>query len=158
MKSIRVVASVALAMVPVATILSLPHNQTAVIQLTDIAVKSGIRADMRCGGPEKRWIPEANGSGAAWLDYDNDGLLDLLIVNGSGMEQLRKIVAGQTPPDSQGAVYLFRNFGNGRFEDVTVRAGLSNPYWGTGANAADFNNDGNTDLLITTIGRDLLYR
>lgn len=152
------VASVALAILPVATILSLPDDKTADIQLTEIAAKAGIRAEMRCGGPEKRWIPEANGSGAAWLDYDNDGLMDLLIVNGSSMEQLRKIVAGQIPPSSEGGVYLFRNLGNGHFEDVTEKAGLSNPYWGTGANAADFNNDGFTDILITTIGRDLLYK
>jgi hypothetical protein len=158
MRPSRVAASVALAILPAATILSLPDGKTADIQLTDIAEKAGIRAEMRCGGPEKRWIPEANGSGAAWLDYDNDGLMDLLIVNGSSMRQLRQIVAGQIPPSSEKGVYLFRNLGNGRFEDVTEKAGLSNPYWGTGANAADFNNDGYTDILITTIGRDLLYK
>jgi enediyne biosynthesis protein E4 len=154
----RVAATMALATLPVATILSLPQDQIADIQLTDIAAKAGILAEMRCGGPEKRWIPEANGSGAAWLDYDNDGLMDLLIVNGSSMDQLRKIVAGETPRSSEPGVYLFRNLGSGHFEDVTAKAGLSNPYWGTGANAADFNNDGYTDILITTIGRDLLFK
>jgi len=128
------------------------------IQFTDVAAGAGIRAEMQCGGPEKRWIPEANGSGAAWLDYDNDGLMDLLIVNGSNMEQLRRIVAGQPPAPSNNGVYLFHNLGNGKFEDVTQRAGLSNSYWGTGANAADYNNDGYTDILITTIGVDLLYK
>ena len=108
--------------------------------------------------PRKRWIPEANGSGAAWLDYDNDGRMDLLIVNGSDMSTLRKILGGQTPVAGKGGVFLFHNLGNGRFEDVTERAGLTNPYWGTGANAADFDNDGFTDILITTIGMDLLYR
>ena len=128
------------------------------MQFFDVAAAAGIRADMRCGGPEKRWIPEANGSGAAWLDYDNDGLLDLLIVNGSSMEKLRRVVAGQSPEASKNGVYLFHNLGHGRFEDVTEKAGLSNPYWGTGANAADYDNDGFTDILITTIGVDLLYR
>lgn len=125
---------------------------------TDVAAAAGIHASMRCGGPEKRWIPEANGSGAAWLDYDNDGLPDLLIVNGGSMPQLRQIAGGETPQPAPGSVYLFHNLGNGRFEDVTEKAGLRDPYWGTGANAADFDNDGFTDILITNIGVDLLYR
>lgn len=128
------------------------------LRFTDVAAQSGVRATLRCGGPEKRWIPEANGSGVAWLDYDNDGLMDLLIVNGGNMDQLRAILAGQKPVPIAGSVYLFHNLGNGRFEDVTQRAGLANPYWGTGANAADYNNDGFTDILITNIGVDLLYR
>jgi hypothetical protein len=137
--------------------LAVSFTQSA-IRFQDVAAQSGIRARMRCGSAAKDWIPEANGSGAAWLDYDNDGRMDLLIVNGSEMEDLRRIAAGQTPPPRDGSVYLYRNLGGGRFEDVTARAGLANPYWGTGANAADFNNDGFSDILITTIGRDLLYR
>ena len=128
------------------------------LTFSEVARSAGIQATMRCGGPEKRWITEANGSGVAWLDYDNDGLMDLLIVNGSGMAELRKILGGEIPAATGPVVYLFHNLGNGRFEDVTARSGLTNPYWGTGANAADFDNDGYTDILITTIGRDLLYR
>jgi hypothetical protein len=128
------------------------------IQFRDVAAEAQVRAEMRCGGPEKKWIPEANGSGAAWLDYDNDGLMDLLIVNGSTMEQLRKVVGGGTPDLSSTGVYLFHNLGKGKFEDVTRRSGLANAYWGTGANAADYNNDGFSDILITSIGRDLLYK
>jgi len=128
------------------------------IQFSDVANGAGLRAEIRCGGPAKKWITEANGSGAAWLDYDNDGLLDLLIVNGSDMDQLRKVVAGATPDPSATGVYLFHNLGHGKFEDVTQRAGLTNAYWGTGANAVDYNNDGFTDILITNIGRDLLYK
>ena len=128
------------------------------LRFTNVAATAGIHAEMRCGGPEKRWIPEANGSGAAWLDYDNDGFIDLLIVNGGTMEQLRKIVAGDRPAPAAGSVYLFHNLGNGRFEDVTEKAGLADAYWGTGANAADYNNDGFIDILITNIGSDLLFR
>jgi len=131
---------------------------TTQLQFAEVSVPAGIRADMRCGGPEKRWIPEANGSGAAWFDYDNDGLLDLLIVNGSTMEQLRKIVSNEPVTALKNSVYLFHNLGNGKFEDVTERAGLRDAFWGTGANAADFNNDGFADILITNIGTDLLYK
>jgi len=147
----------AIVALPAFAILSLAGGSAA-IEFNEVAATSGIHATMRCGGPEKRWIPEANGSGAAWLDYDNDGLMDLLIVNGSGMEELRRIVAGQAPTPSKNGVYLFHNLGNGKFEDVTEHAGLANAYWGTGANAADYNNDGYTDILITTIGVDLLYK
>jgi hypothetical protein len=128
------------------------------INLQDVAAASGIKASLRCGGRDKLWIPEGFGSGAAWLDYDNDGWMDLLIVNGSSMDQLRKIVSGTTPPPQKEGVYLYRNLGNGHFQDVTAKAGLFNPYWGTGANATDYDNDGFVDILITTIGIDLLFR
>jgi hypothetical protein len=129
-----------------------------VIRFVDVTASAGITARMRCGGKEKQWIPEANGSGTAWLDFDRDGLMDLLIVNGSEISDLREIVSGRIPQPRPGSVYLYRNLGGGRFVDVTEKAGLSNPYWGTGANAADFDNDGYVDILITSIGRDLLYR
>ena len=90
----------------------------------------------------RRWIPEANGTGAAWLDYDNDGRLDLLIVNGSTMDALPSIASGSAPPPRKDGVFLYRNLGNGRFRDVTAEARLTNSYWGTGANAADYDNDG----------------
>lgn len=128
------------------------------LHFKNVAASVGLNATLQCGTPEKRWIPEANGTGAAWLDYDNDSLLDLLIVNGGAMDQLRAAVHGDKPPSAPHGVYLFHNLGNGHFEDVTARSGLTNPYWGTGANTADYNNDGFTDILITTIGRDLLYR
>src|SRR5579863_9015398 len=117
---------------PVLAILSQAGN-TSGIQFLDTAGAAGIRAEMRCGGPEKKWIPEANGSGAAWLDYDRDGRMDLLIVNGSTIDDLKQIVAGKVPAPREGSLYLYRNLGDGHFEDVTAHAGLSNPYWGTGA-------------------------
>jgi enediyne biosynthesis protein E4 len=133
-------------------------DETTEIRFTNIAAEAGIQPEIRCGGPEKKWIPEANGTGAAWLDYDNDGRLDLLIVNGSTLEQLRHIVSGKALPPQKEGVFLYRNLGNGRFRDVTVEALLADAYWGTGANAVDYDNDGFTDILITNIGIDLLYR
>lgn len=124
----------------------------------DTATSAGIAAQMICGNPGTKWIMEANGSGCAWLDYDNDGWMDLLVVNGTTVERLNDIMTGKPVSDPGTGVFLYRNLGNGRFQDVTKSSGLANPYWGTGANAADFNNDGYTDILITTIGLDLLYR
>jgi hypothetical protein len=137
---------------------ALPPAIPDALRFVERAADAGIHARLRCGGDEKRWIPEANGSGLAWLDYDNDGLLDLLIVNGADMDTLRATMAGKTPTARAGSVYLYRNLGNGHFEDVTQKAGLSNAYWGTGANAADYNNDGFPDILITSIGRDVLFK
>src|SRR5688572_219030 len=82
-------------------------------RFVDTATQAGIHAQIVCGGPEKKWIPEANGSGVAWLDYDNDRWMDLLIVNGSTMEQLRKIVSGGSSVFSGNGVYLYRNLSNG---------------------------------------------
>jgi len=141
-----------------ATLALLPGEQEAPIRFANIGPAAGIHAQLQCGGPDKRWIPEANGTGCAAFDYDNDGLLDLLIVNGTTMDRLREIEAGRVPSAAKSGVYLYRNLGDGHFEDVTERAGLSNPYWATGANAADFNNDGFADILITTIGVDLLFK
>lgn len=157
MKLRHAAAVAAVVALPALALLSLAGGSGA-IEFAEVAGARGIHAKMRSGGPEKRWIPEANGSGAAWLDYDSDGLMDLLIVNGSGIDDLRRVVAGQPPAPATNGVYLFHNLGNGKFEDVTERAGLANAYWGTGANAADYNNDGYTDILITTIGVDLLYK
>jgi hypothetical protein len=128
------------------------------IRFADVAAQRGIRAQMRCGGPRKQWIPEANGSGVAWLDYDRDGRMDLLIVNGSTISDLREIIAGRIPAARPGSVYLYHNRADGTFEDVTARAGLRDPYWGTGVAVGDFNNDGFPDFLITNIGLDLLFR
>ncbi len=136
----------------------LPGEQEAPIRFVNVAQEAGIHAQLLCGSADKKWIPEANGTGCAALDYNNDGLLDLLIVNGSTMDRLREIAAGRVPSAVKSGVFLYRNLGGGRFEDVTERAGLFNPYWATGANAADFNNDGYTDILITTIGVDLLFK
>src|SRR5882724_578785 len=116
MKVGQTAVAAALVLLPGLAIFSLA--ETSGIKFSDVAASAGIHAEMRCGGPEKRWIPEANGSGAAWLDFDNDGKMDLLIVNGSSMEQLRRVVSGEAPAPAKHGVYLFHNLGDGKFEDV----------------------------------------
>lgn len=128
------------------------------IRLVNVANEVGLAAQVSHGGPSKRWIAEANGSGVAVLDFDGDGWMDILIVSGSTMRGLREIAAGRRPADPSRGLYLFRNLEGRKFEDVTETSGLACPYWGTGANAADYDNDGDVDILVTTIGRDLLFR
>src|SRR5688572_22655239 len=86
-----------------------PDAQGTTIKLIDVAAQAGLDLVNVSGGPAKDYIVDANGNGAAFLDYDNDGNLDALIVNGSTREQFAR---GGDP-----MVALYRNVGNGRFED-----------------------------------------
>ncbi len=100
--------------------------------------------------PEKHQIETMPG-GLALLDYDGDGKLDLFLTNGAPQPSLRK-------PSSEWFDRLYRNLGGFRFEDVTERAGLQGSGFSMGAAAADFDNDGRTDLLVTAVGASTLYR
>lgn len=100
------------------------------------------------GERTKKYIIEANGTGVAFIDYDDDGWLDIFLVNGSKLE------AG--PKDASNRLY--RNLRNGKFEDVTADAKLIRTGWGNGVCAGDFDNDGHTDLYVTYWGPSVLYR
>ena len=120
----------------------------------EVAETSGIRAYITSGSPRKRYIPEVNGTGCVWFDYDNDGWTDLYIVNGGTLEWLKD----PTVPDPQPRSYLYRNLGNGTFRDLTEEAGVAGRGMGNGGVAADYDNDGWTDLLVTYLGSNVLYR
>jgi hypothetical protein len=108
----------------------------------NIAASSGLVQTFPNGGIEsKKYIVETTGSGAAFLDYNNDGLLDIFLLSGKG-----------------GTNRLYRNEGNGHFTDVTKEAGLGSDGWSQGVCAGDFDNDGFTDLLVTSWGGLALYR
>src|SRR5262245_38080405 len=96
------------------------------------------------GGPGKPYIIESTGNGAAFFDYDGDGLLDLFVVNGSTLEKQAK---GERGPGNR----LYHNDGKGGFVDVTAGSGLEGGYWGGGVAAGDYDNDGRVDLYVTTI-------
>lgn len=99
----------------------------------------------------KKFIVEANGSGVALIDFDKDGRLDAFLVNGSRLE---KSPAGATPATN----LLYRNTGNGKFQDVTRAAGVAKSGWGNGVCAGDVDNDGFVDLYVTYWGANVLYR
>jgi hypothetical protein len=119
-----------------------------------VAPEAGITPTLVCGSPEKNYILEVNGSGCVWFDYNNDGYVDLYIVNGSTIANLLNPQSAKDPPRN----YLFRNNGDGTFTDVTRRAHVEGTGWGNGAVAADYNNDGFVDLFVYNFGKNTLYR
>jgi hypothetical protein len=116
----------------------------------DVAATAGVNAVFRTS-EAKSYLPETMGGGVCLLDYDNDGYLDIYLVNGSSLGRLRSHLPGY-------GNHLYRNRGNGTFEDVTDKAGVGGKEWGMGCAAGDYNNDGFTDLYVTNFGRNLLYR
>lgn len=115
----------------------------------DVAAQWGIVAPNVSGGLEKWTILESTGAGACLFDAEGDGDLDLYLVNGG------TLVPGGIRP---AADVLYIQLDNGRFEDGTHKAGLGEDGWGGGCAAADIEGDGDTDLLITQFGVNLLYR
>lgn len=121
------------------------------VQLVDIAPEAGLHAVGVFGSEEnKRWIIETTGGGIAFVDYDNDGWLDIFQVNGTTLEGFP---AAQEPTS-----HLYRNNRDGTFSDVTQAAGLARSGWGQGVCAGDFDNDGKVDLFVTYWGQNSLYK
>jgi len=117
----------------------------------DIAASAGLRLPLVAGSSSRRYIIEAMGSGVAFLDFDNDGWLDVFLVNGS---RLGPAPPGQPKPTS----LLYRNNGNGTFTDVSARAGVARTGWGQSVSIADYDNDGFADIFVTYWGSNVLYR
>ena len=134
----------------VATTAALPAQSTPPVRLVDVAADAGLQLMNVSGGPAKDFIVDANGNGAGWFDYDNDGDLDALIVNGSTRQQFAR---GGDP-----MVALYQNDGRGRFRDVTEAAKLVRRGWGAGTCIADYDNDGFRDVYVTAFGADALWR
>ncbi len=132
---------------------SIHENEPPNVTFEDVAGKAGIRTLTVSGGKKKNYVLEVNGSGICWFDYNNDGYVDLYLVNGSTLEQLQH--KSRAPGNEHN--HLYRNNGNGTFTDVTESAHAEGNGWGFGCAAADYDNDGNTDLLVTTFGPNILY-
>src|SRR5262245_18631796 len=118
------------------------------IRLVDVAEQAGITLLNICGGASKDYIVEVNGNGAAFFDYDNDGDVDALIVNGSTLPNMKQ--------GGDQMIALFRNDGKGHFTDVTRVSGLSARGWGMGTCIADYDNDGFQDAYVTAFGPNVL--
>ncbi len=107
----------------------------------NIAALAGLTETFPNGGiTSKKYIIETTGSGIAWIDYDNDGLLDLFVLSGEG-----------------GSNRMYHNEGHDRFRDVTDQLGLRSSGWAEGVCAGDYDNDGFTDLFVTYWGANHLY-
>lgn len=116
--------------------------------ITEQAGLSGWRHKM--GAPEKNFIVETNGSGVCLIDYDNDGWLDIYLVNGSTFDALD---GKEEPPHAA----LFHNNHDGTFTDVSAQAGVRNDRWGYGCSVADYDNDGWPDLFVGNYGKNRLF-
>src|SRR5437867_754731 len=123
----------------------------APIVFLDISKRSGLdKFHHRSGSPEKSTILDAPGSGVALLDYDNDGWLDIYLLNGS-------TAAAMKGKEALPRAMLFHNNHDGTFTDVTDKAGVSNDRWGFGVAVADYDNDGWPDIYVANYGKNRLY-
>ena len=120
-------------------------NKQNVVRFFDVIVSSGIKFTHTGGEKEKRFIVESTGSGAAFLDYNNDGYLDIYIVNGSKLKDKRSKNA------------LYKNNTDGTFTDVTEQARVGDTGWGMGVAVGDYDNDGYQDIFVTNYGPNVLY-
>ena len=125
-----------------------PSGKAFDASFVNVAYAAGLRAPVIYGGPTHAdYALEAMGCGAAFLDYDNDGWLDILLLTGRRFNQ--------TPTDS--SLRLYHNNRDGAFIDVTLQAGLTRSVWATGVTIADYDNDGFDDIFITCWGQNILF-
>ncbi len=116
---------------------------------TDVTAQAGIRFQHNSGAFGAKYLPETLGPGCAFFDYDCDGWLDILLVNGMDWPGHKR---------RRSTMQLYRNNRNGTFSDVTEQAGLSVELYGMGVAIADYNNDGFPDVLVTAVGQNRLFQ
>jgi hypothetical protein len=120
------------------------------LSFLNVAREAGLNAKTIFGGEHKnKYLLETTGCGVAFYDYDNDGWLDIFLVNGSRLEGFAK---GQEPIS-----HLFKNNRDGTFTDITAKAGVGHAGWGQGVCIGDYDNDGFEDLFVSYFGKNVLY-
>lgn len=124
-------------------------NQSAGVRFTDITEQAGITFK-HVSTPEKRYIVESMSGGVAFIDYDNDGYLDIYFVNSLTIDLVKLKEKTKSA--------LYRNRGDGTFADVTEKAGVGDIGWGMGAAVGDYNNDGFQDIYVTCVGPNRLLK
>ena len=120
------------------------------VRFVDATREAGIAFQHINGASPDKYLVETMGSGAAFFDYDNDGWIDLFLVDGGSL--------ADAAVARRARHRLYHNRGNGTFEDVTMRSGIAHRDYGMGACAGDYDNDGRVDLYITNFGPNTLYR
>jgi len=130
----------------------LTEDKTQVsFHFTDITKSAGINFKHETGAFGKKWMPETTGSGIGLFDYNNDGLVDIFLVNSSFWKGHKK--SGPRPTQM-----LYKNLDNRKFEDVTAELGLDISLYGMGCTMADYDSDGDLDIYITAVGDNKLLR
>lgn len=120
------------------------------VSFTDVSARAGLTVPVVYGEEYvKKYIVEANGPGIAFFDYDQDGWLDIFLVNGTRHAGF--------PPGQEPTNHLYHNNRDGTFTDVTQQAGLTHTGWGYGVCIGDYDNDGYDDLFLTYYGKNVLY-
>ena len=126
-------------------------NPARGFRFVDVAAQAGLDRVIHAGRPGKDHLLDSAGTGAAWIDFDRDGWLDLYIVNAWLLDGASIVERGRNA--------LYRNRGDGTFDDVTERAGVDGAgLWGSGVVVADYDADGWPDIFVTNFGPSLLYR
>jgi hypothetical protein len=127
------------------------------IRFEDATAKAGIDFTHSFGSAKLGSLVEGTGSGCIWFDYNNDGLPDLYVLSGRPMDDSMHPYPLKDKPQPPPHNHLYRNNGDGTFADVTEKAGLDPDMYAVAVTAADYDNDGYEDLLVTGYGKTILY-
>lgn len=126
-----------------------PPRPSGEIEFADVTAEAGIRFKHNSGAFGKKYLPETIGAGAAFLDYNNDGWQDILLVNSMDWPESKK---------RRSFPALYHNNKDGTFTDATAQSGLGVEMYGIGVAVGDYDNDGNDDVYITCVGPNRLFR